>query len=432
MKPPSGRPGSNEPAAALGPSPATIAAKGDPGDETARNYRYQYAYGVILLIAAKRGAVPYVALWCEHHEDFLAERSDGLFDGYQIKTSKPELGAWKLTDAELVHSIGRFVDLLTLFRNRIGDLFFVSNKECDNVTSASTDDRRRSRCSSLFLQHIRSRPGHAAIEPPFAEAFRNLQAECGCGPEILFETLRRVDFKRGPARGEIDAVLSHEHLGRLTGCESLAPDRLDGLRDRLVAVVHRASSLLVTDPDRHLRSVLSNTEADPTLIAKRVVVESTVVVDIELPAPMSFRFPGEPSLSPGNPAPPTVLEQKLQRGALVEEIAYMRTRELAADYHILEDIERRPDQYPALLQQIEQIVLGVCSEANLRARQNLEPYGPRMMIDVQDRLRHIAKTDALLVGGHPYDCLVGVAAMLTNDCRVWWSPRFQLNREVAT
>lgn len=128
MEPPAEQSGLDDVAPISGsPGPATIAAQGDPGDETARNYRYQYAYGVMLLIAAKRGAAPYVALWCEHHEDFLAERNDGRFDGYQIKTSKPELGAWKLTDVELIRSIGRFVDLVTLFQDRIGDLFFVSN-----------------------------------------------------------------------------------------------------------------------------------------------------------------------------------------------------------------------------------------------------------------------------------------------------------------
>jgi hypothetical protein len=374
---------------------------------------------------------PYIALWCEHHEDFLAERNDGRFDGYQIKTSKLELGAWKLTDVELARSIGRFVDLVSLFQDRIGDLFFVSNTECDSVTAASTDDRRRSRCPLLFLQHIRSCPDHSAIRPPFDEAFRNLEASCGCEPEVLFATLRRLDFKRGPARGEIDAVLSHEHLAQLE-CESFAAERLDGLRDRFVAVVHRASSLQVTDPGRHLRALLGNTEADPALIAKRVVVETTVVVDLDAPAPAPFRFPGKPTLSPGVPAPPTVLEQKLERGALVDEIAYMRTRERDAHYHILEDIERRADQYPALLRQVEEVVLGVCSEANLRARQNPEPYGARMLIEVQDRLRQVANTDPASVGRHHYDCLIGVAAMLTNDCRVWWSPRFQLGAEVVS
>jgi hypothetical protein len=72
----------------------------DPGDATGRNFRYQHAYGVMLLTAARRGLRPYSAIWCEHHEDFLAERHDGTFDGYQIKISRPERGAWRLTDGD--------------------------------------------------------------------------------------------------------------------------------------------------------------------------------------------------------------------------------------------------------------------------------------------------------------------------------------------
>ena len=64
----------------------------DPGDETQRNFRYQNAYGVILLIAAGRGAKPYQSIWCEYHEDLLAECQDGTLDVYQIKTRKPEEG----------------------------------------------------------------------------------------------------------------------------------------------------------------------------------------------------------------------------------------------------------------------------------------------------------------------------------------------------
>ena len=69
----------------------------DPGDATARNFRYQHAYGVILLVAAKRGERPYVAIWCEQHKDFLAQRRDEVCDAYQVKTSRPELGAWRLS-----------------------------------------------------------------------------------------------------------------------------------------------------------------------------------------------------------------------------------------------------------------------------------------------------------------------------------------------
>jgi hypothetical protein len=138
------------------PEPILALNKGDPDDATARNFRYQHAYGVILLIAARRGDRPYDAIWCEHHEDLLAQRSDGKFDGYQIKTRRPESGPWRLTDAELVHTIARFVDLVSQYNENIAELYFVSNAEFDEVTDTNTDDTRRGRCPRLFLKHVSS------------------------------------------------------------------------------------------------------------------------------------------------------------------------------------------------------------------------------------------------------------------------------------
>src|ERR1700722_6349897 len=109
------------------PAPSEVRNLTDPGDATSRNFRYQHAYGVMLLVAAKRGLRPYWAIWCEQHEDFLAQRHDGLFDGYQIKTARPELGTWTLKDGEFTKSIGRFVDLVAEFGDRIGELYFVSD-----------------------------------------------------------------------------------------------------------------------------------------------------------------------------------------------------------------------------------------------------------------------------------------------------------------
>src|SRR5262249_50450752 len=141
----------------------------------------------------------------------------------------------------------------------------------------------------------------------------------------------------------------------------------------------------------------------------------------------AFQFPGAPTLAIGVPRQGKTLEEKLKQGGLAEEVNYMRERERAAEYHLLEDVERRPDRYPALLTQLEQIVLGECSEAYLRARQSPNPYGSAMLIDVQDRLRRLAHERPEMIGHRSYECLIGVAALLTSDCRVWWSPRFALS-----
>jgi hypothetical protein len=157
---------------------------------------------------------------------------------------------------------------------------------------------------------------------------------------------------------------------------------------------------------------------------KRLDVASTLIYRAE-PAKMPpFKFSGPAVLALGAPRPPAVLEQKLERGGLAEEIDYMRARERAAEAHLLEDAIRRPDNYPALLAQLEEIVLGECSEAHLRARQGSELYGPAMLIEVQDRLRELARSRPEMIGGHTYECLIGMAGLLTADCRVWWSARF--------
>lgn len=264
----------------------------DPGDATGRNFRYQHAYGVMLLIAAKRGLRPYVAIWCEQHEDFLAQCTDGVFDGYQIKTKRPELGAWTLRDGELTKSIRRFVDLVSEFSQRIGRFHFVSNTEFDDVTLASSDEKRRGRSPRLFLQHVRGCATRAAIAAPYDSAFDELLATCGCDADQLLAVLHRMDLIVGPSRNEFDAALSNEHIAQLEECRACTAEQLNIFRDELVAVVHRASSLQVTDPIRHLRPVLDGKDPDPVLAAKRIAVEDTVIYERSTPEKPGWHLPG--------------------------------------------------------------------------------------------------------------------------------------------
>ena len=87
----------------------------DPGDQVIRKFRYQHAYGVVLAILMLNQTRPYRAIWCEQHEDLLAERTDDLFEAFQVKTRKPETGSWNITDESFVKSMKRFVDLDSSF-----------------------------------------------------------------------------------------------------------------------------------------------------------------------------------------------------------------------------------------------------------------------------------------------------------------------------
>src|SRR4051812_5282740 len=97
------------------PAPIDSLDTSDPGDQTQRNFRYQHAYGVILIVQSRKGVLPYIAILCEQHEDFLGIRIDGDVDGWQIKTRAVHSGRWKLTDDEFVHCISRFVNLVAKY-----------------------------------------------------------------------------------------------------------------------------------------------------------------------------------------------------------------------------------------------------------------------------------------------------------------------------
>jgi hypothetical protein len=424
--------------ATTGTSPATVRDIYDPGDATQRNFRYQHAVAVMLLLAARRGVRPYVAIWCEHYEDVLAERTDGRFDGYQVKTSRPENGAWRVTDEDFVKSIGRFADLVAAFGESIADLFFYSNTEFDIVTPANRDAKRRARCPELFLSHVRTCDSVAALSEPFDGAFDELVTACSCSPEHLLSVLRRVDIIRGPQRHEFEAVLAHEHLGALPELDRSTPAELNQARDNLIAAVFRASSLQVTDPIRHLRPLIAPRDGDPVLAAKRISVAEldSLLSSSNTPAtpePAYFRFTGDPTLVIGAPRSPTRLEQKLIRGGLDEDIVEdLAEKERAAEAHLLEDVARRPELYPALLGQLEGMVLSECREALLRAKTySVPPFGPQMLIDVQDRLRRLAADRPHTVGGKEPECLLGIAGMLTAGCRLWWSDRFPIDQDAA-
>ena len=184
-----------------------------------------------------------------------------------------------MLDAEIVKSIGRFIDLVREFGTKIGDLFFVTNTDFDSVIDTHKDEKRRARRPREFLSHVHGCGTHAAISPLYLTTFNELQGECGCTADELFVVLQKMDLILGPSRDSFLAVISHEHLGAMPECSALSPATLDAWRDKLIAVVSAGSALAVTDPIRHLRPLIDATDLDPVLQAKRIVVEVVMVYD---------------------------------------------------------------------------------------------------------------------------------------------------------
>jgi hypothetical protein len=407
-------------------SPIDRRDQSDPGDEVLRKFRYQHAYGVVLSVGIVNDDLPYTALWCEQHEDFLAETKDGLFDAFQIKTRKPELGEWELNDEAVWKSIDRFVQLDLAYPGKIQFFKFVSNTHFSN--SSAKDREYLSPCKLLTGIQTASKCDELAGD--VKKGFEWIKAKLEVDAHKLFAVLRRLDFIIGPTDRAFEEELAQRHIAALDECKSMNAASLARVREALIARIALASSLVANDPNRDWIGITYKLSEDPLLLAKRITREDIILSirdAIQIPA---FHFlPELASLQLGNTSDRLdTLRKKMFRGGLAARYETMRRRALTAEQELL-DIATRPSSGMSMCSQIENVVLTVCDDSNLRTSKAGEPFGPAMLIDVQDKLRFISETEPKRIYLQSYDFLVGVTGLLTAECKVWWSEQFDLEVE---
>lgn len=398
------------------------------GQDTERNYRYQHAYGVILLLAAASNKRPYVAIYAEHHEDILCERKDNLIDGFQIKTRKPEEGLWDFADEPLKKSIKQFIKLNIAFPESIGCLYFVSNVNFSDPGSEIKDQLKLRRSPVKFLEVVSKCSSVKDVRTPFNLTFRELCKYCECSPEELFLTLKKVELVVGPDRNSFDSEIVTTHLATIPICSAFSVPTLNAIRDELIHQVWLASHK-VDDPSKHWYPINKTSSDNPYITAKRISAE-TVLQTIQDKAEPIFRYFDSSTLVLGNgKGNLDVLRKKLERGDLHNQILTMERRSLSAEQKLIEFALRSPNQIESHLTQLESIVQGECDEAYLHASLKGKSFGRQMLVDVYERLKLKAEQQSDLVLRQPYELLMGISGLLTGECKVWWSERFDLEGE---
>ena len=403
-------------------SPINSRDHSDPGDQVIRKFRYQHAYGVVLAILMMNETRPYRAIWCEQHEDLLAERTDDLFEAFQVKTRKSETGSWNITDESFVKSMKRFVDLDSEFPGKITKFYFVSNAECSN-----SDSQRSAHLSPIKLSGtVLEAKSKDDLKGSALDGFDALRVSTERDDDALFSVLRRLELVHGPTERAFEDELCQTHLPTLSQCSGLSARFLAKVLNSLIGLLERAASLQSNDPLRHCFGLTSTDEVDPYLLGKRVCADD-VTLAIRDACDLSIQYPeGLATLSfDKNQSDSIVLKKKLDRGGLGARYEAMRRKVLMAESALL-DVASRPGGGKQKLAQIENVVFSECDEAHLRASSHQAPFGPAMLTNVYDRLEAIARDDPLKVDRQPYEVLVGVAGLLTSACLVWWSDQFQM------
>lgn len=109
------------------PSPENNIARSDPGDETAKRYRFQWTWAAIVCCMLLDDTEDIEEVFCEHHEDVLLKHRDGSFTGHQVKTRSNDQPLWKAKDEDVLAACARFAKLEAEYPGRFRRFCFFTN-----------------------------------------------------------------------------------------------------------------------------------------------------------------------------------------------------------------------------------------------------------------------------------------------------------------
>ncbi|MBU1737091.1 MAG: DUF4297 domain-containing protein [Proteobacteria bacterium] len=165
-------------------APDVVAADGDPGDETARRYRFQSIYAAIVCCMMLDTTEDVVEVFCEHHEDVLVKHGDGTFSGLQVKTRASDQAVWKTSDKAVKGSCARFAKLEKDFPGCFRSYHFFTNHPLHSAKNGQ--DLR-------YVLELIKRTSIVSDVPPLAQSFLKQVAKLAdCTLEVVFNSLSKT------------------------------------------------------------------------------------------------------------------------------------------------------------------------------------------------------------------------------------------------
>ncbi|QWB25497.1 DUF4297 domain-containing protein [Streptomyces koelreuteriae] len=382
----------------------------DSGSDTADRYRYQYQ--VIARHCCEFDNSELLWALCEWHTDYILALSGHRFILVSVKHRERSKGNWTLTS--LCDDGG-----LNTLRARWEEC-----RKPDQVRLATNGalDRRAKQLAKACAT------GDAKLLKDFSE---ELQVKLGCAtPHDAFEFLMRlrVEAELAP-RKHIRAINIESHVRpmlRRQGKRNLEAGRV---YDSIVQVVEEASRS-VADNREDVTWTLSrfNSLDHDTLreedIARRLITAEHVAKAVDR-VPKFDNPLLQTHLTP-NGQTETRLAKKLRQGG-IGETGIQSARRTRRSWTTFAAQYRSP--LPLEGDLVDDLTTRVLHEAAMAEAESFSPnatYGREMLRILHDRLTPNsigAPSEIDLDRLH----LLGLAYQLTDECKIWWSPEFDLS-----
>lgn len=394
----------------------------DRGDETQALFMYQWAAGVVALAGALASLNEYVAVWCEHHDDLLGELPTGAFHAIQVKTDSGQGATWKSSDLGFVDAIRKFAAHESRYSSQMEQYIFFSNvrpyipgKTAKALaTLASSPVRIRDECRTV------ANPDE--IPPPYLASFEALVKATGVASGLVFDVLRKLEFQMGPPLEGFRDQLAPVVAG-IPACTQFTMEWLYKVRDELLFLIGKASSLSVPALDFYASILQSDGRPTAAMRGKRVSVEEFESIVQQHPSG-GFRYADVGGgLQLGKAAGQMeVLRQKMNAGYVGAYFDSIWLQAMAAEQRLLEQALTNPEVTLRVTKQLESVILVECQNAEALAALETDERRKGHLIyqRILQRTEELANHDRASVENERAETLRGVAGLLSGDCKFAW------------
>lgn len=399
-------------------SPDSVLPVGDPGDETARRYSYQWMYAAVICCMLLDKTEDGTEVFCEQHEDILIKHDDGTYSGLQIKTRSLAGPLWRASDESVTSSFARFVQLEAMFPGQFRTFRFLTNHPLQ--ASQNGQDLRH------VLAIIKNAGSASGLPPPALKFLKRVSEESGKSQSIAFAALRKSGVSDElPKLRDIGAQLVSTLSAVWEGSKDCTYESVQRAARALATECQRASSLAHQD----LLPAYVSAAADPTqteLVArignKRFDLDRVLNL-LERGKDEAASLNGDPNCLPEPGAGVTdLLLRKLDAGgfSVVSRNSAADLRDKAEYLALVWTKKHGRQQGLQMYTHIRSLMLSDCAAAFEESKDKSAQFGLRMLANLRKRIlaRRTGSTQL-------YDCsdehLQGISFTLTSECKVQWS-----------
>lgn len=406
-------------------SPDSQPSQGDPGDETGRRFRFQYAYAAIVCCMLLDSTQGVIEVFCEHHEDVLLKHENDSFTGVQVKTRASDQPVWKTGDVQVISAFARFAWLERLFPGRFRRFAFLTNHPLHVAANAQS--------IGYVLSTVASAETHSDLPRPVRSWVKKLATASESEEAVVFSALKRCRADDAlPKLADCIVRLVDTLVLSWRSAEACSYLAVRQAAQALVDECGRAASLeheqllpgylaASNDSSYELRARIDGKRMTETRVL-RVLEAGRDAKAVLAGASETQPHPGEGSIE--------ILAKKLDAGGFsaVSRNSAQNLRD-KADYLAISWLSKYGrakglERYD----HIRTVTLSDAARAFEATKSESSDFGPAMREDLRARF-----IDRRRQGDQLYDCsddhLEGFTYTLTAACKVQWSLKLPWNDE---